>query len=110
VGPEENDAAINQENLEAVARDLVCRLAGILTIEDLMDPAAALALESALDIIERKPEQLPADLVEQLGSIQDKAERFRAAAGVLGAISPETMQRLAESMKSAGLLNPGGGR
>jgi hypothetical protein len=94
----------NQEDLQSVAADLICRLAGILTVDDLTDPAMIMALENALDAVEQKPEQLPEDLVEHLSTLKDKAERFRAAARVMGAISPETMQKLAESMKSAGLI------
>ncbi len=91
-------------SLQAVASDLVYRLVGLLTIEDLEDPAAAMALSAALDVLEGKPDELPADLVEQLLTLKDKAERFRAAASTLGNLTPATLAKLAESMKAAGLL------
>jgi hypothetical protein len=96
-----------QDDLQSVVSDLVCRLAGILTVDDLTDPAHILALEGALDALEEKPDQLPADLVEQLSTIKDKAERFRSAAKVMGAISPDIIQKLSESMKAAGLIGSG---
>jgi hypothetical protein len=98
---------IDQADLEEIAADLVFRLAGALTVEDLDDPAMAMALESALDAIENKPGELPQDLTEQLHTIKDKADRFRAAAATLGQLSPDILQRLADSMKRAGLLRVG---
>lgn len=101
---DENQQQSSQEDLSAAVADLVFRLVGSLTEEDLEDPAAAMALEQALDVIEGKPDRLPQDLEEQLAQLKDKAERFRAAAQFAGAFSPELLQRLAASMKAGGLL------
>ena len=97
-----------EQDLAAIAADLVYRLVGMLTIEDLEDPAAAQALATALDIIEGKPEQLPEDLVDQLAMFKDKAEAFRAAVRTIGKVSPETLKKLAASMQAAGLLRAAG--
>lgn len=84
--------------------DMVIKLASSITEEDLEDPQTFALASQLTQLLSGKAEPLPAAMVNQLGALQDKAQRFRQAAAMIGAFSPEKMKALAESMKAAGLL------
>jgi len=88
--------------------DLLIQLASSLKDEDLQDPETFALTSQLVSMLDDKPETLPQELVDQLGQIQDKADRFRQAAMYIGAGNPEAMKKLQESMKAAGLMKSDG--
>ncbi len=80
------------------------RLASVLTEDDLDDPEIYGLVRDLVSALDPKPPELPPELIQQLGQLQDKAERFRQAALLIGATRPDLMDKLVQSMKEAGLL------
>ena len=85
--------------------ELFTQFATGVTEEMLQDPELAAIAAQVLQIIEPPVEMLSEPMVEQLRQIKDKSERFRQAAFVLGTFKPELLDKLAASMKAAGLLD-----
>jgi len=92
------------ENPRKMLVDQLIKLASCLTEEDLADPEAFTLALQLVQILDPKPEPLPQDLIDQLGAIQDREERFRQAALMTGAKDEEAFRRLKDSMRYSGLL------
>jgi len=83
--------------------EILIKLASSLNEEDLADPATYGLAKQLVQMLEPSAEPLPQELVDQLEKIKDKITRFKMAAQAMGANSPESMDKLVDSMKSAGL-------
>lgn len=85
--------------------DLLARLVGTLTVEDLTDdPELSGLLGQLLQILNPKAKPLPAHMLEALAAIDNRMERFKAAADMVGAYDPEKLKTLSDSLRDAGLL------
>jgi hypothetical protein len=85
--------------------DSLARLAGALNPEDLVDdPELAGLVAQLLQILTPKSIPLPLHLMEQLSAIDNRMERFKAAAEAVGAYDPVKLKQLSDSLRDAGLL------
>ena len=85
--------------------DLLARFVGILDADLLADePELSAILGQLLQILEPKPAMLPMHIIEKLSIIDNKIERFRAAAKELQAYDPGKLKQLADSLRESGLL------
>jgi len=84
--------------------DQLVMLASSLKEEDLEDPETFALCSQLVQILDPKPEPMPQDVVDQLSQIQNTADRFRQAVQLFGVMDTPGMQKLLESMKSAGLM------
>lgn len=90
--------------------EILIKLAGSLTEEDLMDPATFGLASQLVQMLDPKANPLPQELVDQLKNIHDKATRFKMAAQAIGANRPDLMDKLVDSLKAAGLWKSEGQR
>jgi hypothetical protein len=85
--------------------DLLARVVGSVSAEDLVDdPELTAMLSQLIQILNPKTSPLPLHILEKLTLIDNRMERFKAAAEMLEATDPEKLRQLAESMKESGLL------
>ena len=95
------------ENPRKMLVDQLIQLASSLKEEDLQDPETFALAVQLVQLLDPKPEPLPQDLIDKLGSINDVPERFRQAALATGAKDDEAFRKLKGSMKHSGLLKSG---
>lgn len=85
--------------------DLLARLVGVLTDEDLADdPELSGLVAQLVEILNPKAAPLPMNMLEKLAGIENRMERFKLAAEMIGAHDPEKLKQLADSLRGAGLL------
>ena len=83
--------------------EILIKLAGSLSEEDLMDPATFGLTSQLVQMLDTKADPMPQEMVDQLKNIHDKATRFKMAAQAIGANRPDLMDKLVDSLKAAGL-------
>ena len=95
-------------NLEGMSKkqllDLTIELAGSLAEEDLHDPETYAMVGQLLDILDDSSHALPQEMIEQLKNITNKQDLFQQAVQMVGLSDPSQLDRLAHSLKQAGLL------
>ena len=95
-------------NLEGMSKkqllDLTMELAGSLSEEDLHDPETYAMVGQLLDILDDSAHALPQEMIEQLKNITNKQDLFQQAVQMVGLSDPSQLDRLAHSLKQAGLL------
>lgn len=79
-------------------------LVGFLNDEDCADPEVFELLSELADVL-KKPHLFPDELEQQILSIADPIDRFKAAAMALGVFKPEFLKKLAIDMRYSGYLN-----
>jgi|GEM_PF-6064464 len=85
-------------------QELLARLSGAVSEEDMADPTIAGLMSQLMAILEPQDDSLPAELIQQLSQITDKKQRFAAAVQALHAMDINQIHEVAEKMKAAGLL------
>jgi hypothetical protein len=84
--------------------DLLVRVSAEITEDDLQDEEMQALVGQFLTIMNPPAERLDMDMLEQLGSISDKHERFRQAATNLGYHQPEDLHGLTQTLKAHDLF------
>lgn len=84
--------------------ELLTRVASSLTEEDLQDPEMQALVGQLITILDPPPERLDLSMLEQLGGISDKHERFKQAATTMGYHHPEDLHGLIGTMKAHDLF------
>lgn len=85
-------------------QELLARVFGKISEEDMEDPEIAALMSQLLAVLEPKAQELPPELVAQLSSIADKKQRFVAAVTALNAMDESSIKEVADKMVQSGLL------
>lgn len=84
--------------------DLLVRVSAELTEEDLKDEETRALFGQFMTIMKPPVERLDLNMLEQLGGISDKKERFRQAAMNMGYSHPEDLHGLIGTLKAHDLF------